>query len=111
MSEQAKTEVADGVMMLNLQRPDKTSTHVGAVYNALSEALERADTGVPMKGPVSGGKDSPPENDLADFAAQASGPSVGHRLYGNPRVRLSLSSPPRFALNAAGSCPVVLCNS
>jgi hypothetical protein len=92
-------------MILNLQRPDKTSTHVGAVYNALSEALERADTDVRMKGPVSGGKDSPLEDDLADSAAQASGPSVGRRLHGNPRVRLSLPSPSRFALNAAGRWP------
>jgi enoyl-CoA hydratase/carnithine racemase len=42
MSENIKSEIADGVMTLTLQRPEKKNALTGAMYDALSDALQRA---------------------------------------------------------------------
>src|SRR5262249_717927 len=44
MIEHVKTEIADGVMTLTLQRPEKKNALTGAMYDALSDALKRAET-------------------------------------------------------------------
>ena len=73
MSEHVKTEVADGIMTLTLQRPEKKNALTGAMYDSLSDALERADADASIKVVVfqSDGDSFTAGNDLADFAAQA----------------------------------------
>jgi len=44
MTEHVKNEIANGVMTLTLQRPDKKNALTGAMYDALSDALEAAET-------------------------------------------------------------------
>ena len=44
MTEHVKTEIADGVMTLTLRRPEKKNALTGAMYDAMSEALKRAET-------------------------------------------------------------------
>jgi len=44
MSEHVKTELVDGILVLTLQRPDKKNALTGAMYDALSDGLERAET-------------------------------------------------------------------
>ena len=47
MTEHVKTEMAGGVMTLTLQRPDKKNALTGAMYGALSDALECRCHGIP----------------------------------------------------------------
>ena len=43
MTEHVKIEFADGVMTLTLQRPEKKNALTGAMYDALSDALKKAE--------------------------------------------------------------------
>jgi len=43
MSEHVKSEVADGVMTLTFQRPEKKNALSGAMYDALSNAVRQAE--------------------------------------------------------------------
>src|SRR5258708_4844605 len=86
MTEHVKTEIANGVLTLTLQRPEKKNALTGAMYDALSDALERAETDAAIKVILfQGDGDSfTAGNDLADFASQArgdnSGDSPAHRF-------------------------------
>jgi enoyl-CoA hydratase/carnithine racemase len=73
MSEHVKTELVDGILVLTLQRPDKKNALTGAMYDALSDGLERAESDGTIKVVLfQGDGDSfTAGNDLADFAAQA----------------------------------------
>jgi enoyl-CoA hydratase/carnithine racemase len=73
MSEHVKTEVIDGILVLTLQRPDKKNALTGAMYDALSDGLERAEADRAIKVVLfQGDGDSfTAGNDLADFAAQS----------------------------------------
>lgn len=73
MSEHVKTELSDGVLVVTLQRPDKKNAITGAMYNALSDALDRAEADAAVKVVLfQGDGDSfTAGNDLADFAAQS----------------------------------------
>lgn len=73
MTEYIKTELSDGVLVLTLQRPDKKNALTGAMYNVLSDALDRAETNAAVKVVLfQGDGDSfTAGNDLADFAAQS----------------------------------------
>jgi enoyl-CoA hydratase/carnithine racemase len=73
MTEHIKTELSDGVLVLTLQRPDKKNALTGAMYNVLSDALDRAETDAAVKVVLfQGDGDSfTAGNDLADFAAQS----------------------------------------
>jgi enoyl-CoA hydratase/carnithine racemase len=75
MSEHVKAEVADGIMTLTLKRPEKKNALTGAMYDALSNALERAEADVSVRVVLfQGDGDSfTAGNDLADFASQARG--------------------------------------
>jgi hypothetical protein len=44
MSEHVKAELTDGILVLTLQRPEKKNALTGAMYDALSDNLERAET-------------------------------------------------------------------
>jgi enoyl-CoA hydratase/carnithine racemase len=73
MSEHVKSEVVDGILVLTLQRPDKKNALTGAMYDALSDGLERAEADRSIKVVLfQGDGDSfTAGNDLADFAAQS----------------------------------------
>jgi enoyl-CoA hydratase/carnithine racemase len=75
VTEHVKTEIADGVMTLTLQRPEKKNALTGAMYDALSNALEKAEADGPVRVVLfQGDGDSfTAGNDLADFASQARG--------------------------------------
>ena len=75
MTEHVKTEIADGVMTLTLQRPEKKNALTGAMYDALSDALTRAETDASVRVVLfQGDGDSfTAGNDLADFASQSRG--------------------------------------
>src|SRR5215471_6350179 len=91
MSEHVKTELVDGVLVLTLQRPDKKNALTGAMYDALSDGLERAEADGTIKVVLfQGDGDSfTAGNDLADFAAQAKSnsdkESPGLSLHPKPR--------------------------
>jgi enoyl-CoA hydratase/carnithine racemase len=73
MNEHVKTELSDGVLVVTLQRPDKKNALTGAMYNVLSDALDRAEADASVKVVLfQGDGDSfTAGNDLADFAAQS----------------------------------------
>ena len=75
MTEHVKTEIAEGVMTLTLQRPEKKNALTGAMYDALSSALDKADGDASVRVVLfQGDGDSfTAGNDLADFASQARG--------------------------------------
>src|SRR5216683_6518538 len=89
MTEHVNTEIANGVLTLTLQRPEKKNALTGAMYDVLSDALERAETDAAIKVILfQGDGDSfTAGNDLADFASQANGrnseESPAFRFIGN----------------------------
>lgn len=78
MTEQVNTEIANGVMTLTLRRPEKKNALTGAMYDALSDALKRAeaDTSIRVVLFQGDGDSFTAGNDLADFASQARGESA-----------------------------------
>ena len=78
MTEHVKTEIADGVLTLTLQRPEKKNALTGAMYDAMSDALKQAETDTSVRVILfQGDGDSfTAGNDLADFASQARGESA-----------------------------------
>jgi enoyl-CoA hydratase/carnithine racemase len=78
MTEHVKIEIADGVMTLTLQRPEKKNALTGAMYDALSNALAQAeaDTSVRVVLFQGEGDSFTAGNDLSDFASQARGESA-----------------------------------
>jgi len=75
VSEHVKAEIAEGVMALTLQRPEKKNALTGAMYDVLSDALVKAeaDTSVLVILFQGDGDSFTAGNDLADFASQARG--------------------------------------
>ena len=75
MSEHVKTEIANGVMTVTLLRPEKKNALTIAMYDAMSDALDRAETDGSVRVILfQGDGDSfTAGNDLADFASQSSG--------------------------------------
>ncbi len=75
MSEHVKAEIVDGVLTLTLQRPQKKNALTGAMYDAMSDALKRAEADASVRVILlQGDGDSfTAGNDLADFASQARG--------------------------------------
>jgi hypothetical protein len=49
MSEHVKTELTNGILVLTLHRPEKKNALTGAMYDALSDNLERAETDSAIK--------------------------------------------------------------
>jgi enoyl-CoA hydratase/carnithine racemase len=78
MTEHVKIEIADGIMTLTLQRPEKKNALTGAMYDALSDALLKAETDASVRVILFEGEGDSftAGNDLADFASQARGESA-----------------------------------
>lgn len=79
MTEHVKTEISDGIMTLTLSRADKKNALSNAMYSAMSDGLERAETDAAVRVVLfQGDGDSfTAGNDLADFSAQANGKDTG----------------------------------
>ena len=75
MTEHVKTEIANGVMTLTLQRPEKKNALTGAMYDSMSDALKRAEEDASVRVVLLQGEGDSftAGNDLADFASQARG--------------------------------------
>jgi len=54
MKGHVKSELSGGVLTLTLQRPDKKNALTCAMYNALSDALEKAETDPSVRVVLSG---------------------------------------------------------
>jgi enoyl-CoA hydratase/carnithine racemase len=78
VTEHVKAEISNGVLTLTLQRPEKKNALTGAMYNALSDALNKAEADPSVRVVLfQGDGDSfTAGNDLADFASQARGESA-----------------------------------
>jgi len=78
MSEHVKAEITDGVLTLTLGRPEKKNALTGAMYDAMSDALLKAekDSSVRVILFQGDGDSFTAGNDLADFASQARGESA-----------------------------------
>src|SRR5215469_11872679 len=78
MTEHVKIEVADGIMTLTLQRPEKKNALTGAMYDALSDALLKAETDASVRVVLFQGEGDSftAGNDLSNFASQARGEST-----------------------------------
>jgi enoyl-CoA hydratase/carnithine racemase len=88
MSEHVKTDVAEGIMTLTLARPEKKNALSNAMYSAMSDGLERAESDASVRVVLfQGDGDSfTAGNDLADFAAASTGnhgPSEAARFISN----------------------------
>lgn len=75
MSEHVRIAVADGVMTLTIDRPDKRNALTNAMYGALSEGLRSAAEDGAVRVVIIEGEGGffTAGNDLGDFAAVASG--------------------------------------
>ena len=89
-----ETNIADSVLTLRLNRPDKKNALSRAMYAALADALEGAGTNDAVKAVLIAGQPGAfsAGNDLADFLAVASGGEVPHEIarFLNAIVDLSL---------------------
>jgi enoyl-CoA hydratase/carnithine racemase len=78
MTDHVRTEIADCVMTLTLQRPEKKNALTGAMYDALSDSLKEAEADASVRVVLfrSEGDSFTAGNDLSDFASQARGESA-----------------------------------
>lgn len=75
MTQPVATELADGVLHLVMDRPEKKNALTDAMYGALVDGLERADADAAVGAVLIGGAGAvfTAGNDLSDFAAVATG--------------------------------------
>ena len=75
MTDHVRVTVADNVMRITLARPEKKNALTNAMYVALAEALARAESEPTVRAVLieAEGDAFTAGNDLADFAAVASG--------------------------------------
>jgi enoyl-CoA hydratase/carnithine racemase len=90
MTEHVRTDIADGIMALTIARPDKKNALSNAMYDAMSDGLERAEQDEAVRVVLfQGDGDSfTAGNDLADFSAASQsgnnhGPSAAGRFISN----------------------------
>lgn len=107
MTEHVSATVADGVLTLTMQRPEKKNALTGAMYNALSDGLDRAEKDASIKVVLfQGDGDSfTAGNDLADFAAQSRSNSGGESPAGRFIETIAKATKPLVAAvqgNAVG---------
>jgi enoyl-CoA hydratase/carnithine racemase len=83
MSSHVKEELVDGVLLLTLQRPDKKNALTGAMYDAFSDGLDRAEkeTAVRVVLFQADGDSFTAGNDLADFASQPTDTNAEHPAF------------------------------
>ena len=107
MTEYVRREIADGMMILTISRPDKKNALSNAMYSALSDGLEHAEQDPTIRVVLfQGDGDSfTAGNDLADFSAEANGQSAGESQAGRFIGKLARATVPLVAAvhgNAVG---------
>jgi len=83
MSEQVKSEIADGVLTLTIARPDKKNALTNDMYGALADALDRAESDAATRVVLiqAQGDMFSAGNDVGEFAAQATGMGSNDELH------------------------------
>jgi enoyl-CoA hydratase/carnithine racemase len=107
MTEHVKTDVDAGILTVTIARPDKKNALTDAMYGALADALERAESDPAIRVVlIQGDGDSfTAGNDLADFSAQSQGTHHGERHVLRFLKRLAIATRPLVAAvqgNAVG---------
>src|SRR5260370_17104037 len=91
MTEHIKIEKSDGILSLTMARPDKKNALTNAMYGALADAIEGAETDPSVRVVLIRGEGDmfTAGNDVGEFAAIAAGSVQGRR-----HVSRFLPSPP-----------------
>src|SRR5215471_4622887 len=88
MSDQVRTELSSGVLTITLNRPERKNALTRAMYQALADAIGRADNDAEIRCVLlqAEGDMFTAGNDIADFAALNAGGAEADeiRRHGNP---------------------------
>jgi enoyl-CoA hydratase/carnithine racemase len=99
MSEHVKVEADSGILTLTMARPDKKNALTNAMYGALADAIERAETDPAVRVVLIRGEGDmfTAGNDVGEFAAIAAGQIQGERHVSRFLQALARSSRPLVA--------------
>ena len=99
MTEHIKIEKSDGVLTLTMARPDKKNALTNAMYGALADSLEAAETDASVRVVLIRGEGDmfTAGNDIGEFAAIATGAFQGERHVSRFLQALAHSSRPLVA--------------
>ena len=99
MTEHIKIEKSDGILSLTMARPDKKNALTNAMYGALADAIEAAETDASVRVLLIRGEGDmfTAGNDVGEFAAIATGAVQGERHVGRFLQALARSSRPLVA--------------
>ena len=99
MTEHIKIEKSDGILSLTMARPDKKNALTNAMYGALADAIEGAETDPSVRVLLIRGEGDmfTAGNDVGEFAAIATGAVQGERHVSRFLQALARSSRPLVA--------------
>lgn len=95
MTDQVTSQLSDGILQLTINRPDKKNALTQAMYGALADGLDRAnsDAAVRVLHITGAGEAFTAGNDIADFSGQSGGheePPVFRFIKGLPQLEVPL---------------------
>ena len=99
MTEHIKIENSDGILSLTMARPDKKNALTNAMYGALADAIQGAETDASVRVVLIRGEGDmfTAGNDVGEFAAIATGGAPGERHVSRFLEALARSSRPLVA--------------